>query len=57
MVCGKETRPSCPLVFCEDCRKNRLAEVEAVRRRHREWFEKVIQQRKGEKEEKREPTT
>jgi bifunctional ADP-heptose synthase (sugar kinase/adenylyltransferase) len=49
MVCGKETRPCCPLVFCEDCKTNRLPEVEAVRQRHHEWIEKVIQQRKSKK--------
>jgi hypothetical protein len=45
MVCGKETRPSCPLVFCDGCRKNRLSEVEARRQKHREWFERIVTER------------
>jgi hypothetical protein len=46
MVCGKTAPPCAPLCFCEDCKKNRLAEVEAIREKHREWFKKIIEKRR-----------
>lgn len=45
MVCGKDTKPSCPLVFCDDCRKNRLSEVEVVRKRHHERMQRIFAER------------
>jgi hypothetical protein len=45
MICGKDTMPSVPLCFCEDCRKNRQPEVQARREQHKVWFAKLIKER------------
>lgn len=42
MICGNDTKPSAPLCFCEDCRKNRKSDVEARREKHRLWFAQII---------------